>query len=229
MNTELLTTSHGTFKVRPEFSDASYIKEIFEDRTYKKLTINEDDVVLDAGANIGVFAVWACRQGAKHVVSFEPEQDNYDLALANIELNGYQDRVTLIRAALVGNDESHRDLSVNVRKNKGYHSLIQKRGRDTVTVPAVSFNEVVRIYQPTVWKLDIEGAEVECLRSLESFQSCRELIMEFHTNVLNDGKNGHVLYSEIIDGIVRPNFDINAKRAEELGTPWAPVIYGVRS
>ena len=63
------------------------IHEIIDERVYLRhgITLAEDDVVLDVGANVGVAAVFfahVCRAGAVH--SFEPVQPIFELLRENL-------------------------------------------------------------------------------------------------------------------------------------------------
>ena len=57
----------------------SLIKEIWQKQLYtKKYQIREGDIIVDIGANIGVFSLWAAKQGAKvFAVEPNPEAFNY--------------------------------------------------------------------------------------------------------------------------------------------------------
>jgi predicted methyltransferase len=47
----------------------------------KQKTINEGDVVVDLGGNVGIFNRWAYSQGASKVISFEPDKRYFKLLL----------------------------------------------------------------------------------------------------------------------------------------------------
>lgn len=57
------------------------------------------DVLVDVGANVGLYSIMAAARGAR-VVAFEPESQNYALLNRNIFLNGMGERVTAYCAAL---------------------------------------------------------------------------------------------------------------------------------
>lgn len=59
-----------------------------------------DDILVDVGANVGMYTVWAaCTRGAK-VYAFEPEAENYAILNRNIRLNNIGDRVKAYCLAL---------------------------------------------------------------------------------------------------------------------------------
>jgi FkbM family methyltransferase len=59
-----------------------------------------DDVLIDVGANIGVYALCAAAFRGARSYAFEPESQNYAVLNRNIFLNGLQDRVVAYCVAL---------------------------------------------------------------------------------------------------------------------------------
>ena len=56
--------------------------------------IGEDDTLLDVGANVGMYSIYAaCMQGCNQVISIEPESQNFSILCKNIILNKLQDKV----------------------------------------------------------------------------------------------------------------------------------------
>lgn len=208
--------------VREGTSDEFVVKEVFSGE-YNKLHITEDDVVVDFGLNIGMFTCFALKKGAKRIWSYEAESQNYDLACRNVELNGFEkERYKLFNLAVVGNEDKIRYFSINTKKNKGAHSLVEKKGRDRVTVHCININEVFELAKPTIVKMDIEGAEYECLPAVKDWSGIKELILEFHHAHLNDIKT-HDKYNETLD-MLRANFSYVEARAETKAA-WVNIIY----
>ncbi len=53
-----------------------------------------DEVMVDCGANVGMYTIWAAVTRGAQVYAFEPEAQNYALLNRNILLNGQSDRAT---------------------------------------------------------------------------------------------------------------------------------------
>ena len=208
--------------IREETSDELVVNEVIKHNTYKKLNILPSDIVIDFGLNIGMFTISALKKGAAMVYSYEPEIDNFQLAECNIKLNYFGSNYILYNTAVVGNHDRLRPFSINIKKNKGMHSLIAKRGRKTITVKCENINEILEKKKPTVIKMDIEGGEYECIKAIKNFNGIREFILEFHHAHLNDIKTREK-YKEIIN-ILKNHFDEVDYRAEPKKA-WATLIY----
>lgn len=179
-------------------------------------------LLLIFGLNIGMFTVFALNKGAKVVYSYEAEEENFALAKRNVELNGFTESCELINKAVVGNDDETRGFYINVKKNKGMHSLITKRGRDHVLVKCININKVFEEVKPSIVKMDIEGGEYECIKAVKSFVGIRELILEFHHAHLDDIKT-HEKYNEILE-LLRSHFN-SVESKEYAKGAWVDVIY----
>lgn len=74
---------------------------------YAVIVVNQYDAgdlggltVVDAGANIGLFSLYACLRGARRVLAFEPVAETFALLRGNVARSGVTDRVVCFPAAL---------------------------------------------------------------------------------------------------------------------------------
>ena len=65
---------------------------------------NPGEVLIDVGANVGLYTIWAAKTRAVKVFAFEPESQNYAILYKNIVLNDLSEQVVAYCAAL--SDES---------------------------------------------------------------------------------------------------------------------------
>jgi len=59
-----------------------------------------DDVLVDIGANVGMYTIWAAKTRGARVFAFEPEAQNYALLNRNVLANGLNDLVRAYCVAL---------------------------------------------------------------------------------------------------------------------------------
>jgi FkbM family methyltransferase len=147
--------------------------------------------LLEVGANIGTGAIEAIhRHGFERVLAFEPEPENFRLLRMNAILNGVEDRVETIEAA-VSDSEGTATLQVSSR-NSGAHSLSggDVRAIGTVEVPTVTFDGMVGRGEldpdsvSLLW-MDIEGYEIHALMGARTLvERAVPVVMELNPAVL---------------------------------------------
>ena len=136
----------------------------------------KDKVVMDIGLNIGAFTRLALDRGAKKVVAFEPEVENFELA----KLNCPDENAELLNTAIISGEEQ--EISLYTTKNRvncGNFSTQFFRGRDEVKVVARNFKKELHRIMPEILKIDCEGAEYDFLTEpLPEF--VQEVTIEIH-------------------------------------------------
>ncbi len=63
-------------------------------------TFDKNDVLIDIGANVGMYTIWAAAKQGVRVYAFEPESQNYALLCRNIIANNLQDQVAAYCVAI---------------------------------------------------------------------------------------------------------------------------------
>lgn len=87
-------------EVRDGTTDADVLREVFEEDVYRaRDLIRPGDVVVDLGANVGMFSVWAAQRGAR-VRAVEPFSENLQQLGANLEAAGVFADVEVVPAAV---------------------------------------------------------------------------------------------------------------------------------
>lgn len=139
--------------------DVQSFLEVFVRRLYP---IPDGDVVLDAGANIGLFSVFALQEGTvKRLVAVEPDSDNVRLLRRN--LDRWKQRVEIVEGALWSEDGRALFAKTN-QSNVGHMasaSGVEAAASGEVYVKTVSADNenLPRPEAIDYLKLDIEGAE----------------------------------------------------------------------
>ena len=146
--------------------------------------LNEGDVFVDVGANIGYFSVYAglCVGSSGQVHAVEPDPDNAALLTANLALNGLSN-VRLHRAAV--SDYCGEATLFRGNFNAGAHSLLRKD--DLSAGPKVAVATLDQLLaeerQVKLIKIDVQGAEPSVLRGMQELLARCEtkpgILMEF--------------------------------------------------
>ena len=176
-----------TLRVRRSTCDEKFVSNIIVNHEYTPtgFDIGEADVVIDIGANIGMFSLLAARYAANgKVFAFEPNFENYRLLESNIELN-QSTNVIAKRAAVSGENGQ---VKLYCSSQGGFHSVLEDRMTDSEQfeiVDAVSLANIFeehKIERCNFLKLDCEGAEYEILYNLprEYFERIDKIVMEYH-------------------------------------------------
>jgi FkbM family methyltransferase len=174
------------FRVRRYTSDGSCVVDVTRENEYfKHFGIMPGDVVVDIGANIGSFSVYAAwLQPTARVLAVEPLQANFDLLKRNSEINGLGN-LEAIRCGVMGKAG---EITI-------YHGQDDAEGSSSVVksgivdeskaekVPCISFAELLdKVPRVDFLKIDCEGAEFDFIPDAPSdvLRKVRKIAMEWH-------------------------------------------------
>ena len=154
------------------------------------LSLNADSVVLDIGANMGVYTISAALQHLKQVISIEASPTYYKKLQYNCQLNNVSNVLFLNKAVSDKNDETiefYEGVFSTVEKeflpDLGFpEEKIKKVKVNTITIDSLLEKE--KIDQISLLKMDIEGAEVLALKGASSSlkqKKIMNMIIEYHT------------------------------------------------
>jgi FkbM family methyltransferase len=147
-------------------------------------------VVVDVGANVGVFCLWVARRlGAGRIVAVEPSPRTARALLANLERNDLK-QVTVLEVAVGG---ERRQAVLYKRGAEVMDTLFQRdnygsRFEPAGTVKIVTLEDVftdLEIDQCDLLKLDCEGAEYEILfgASDATLAKVQHIAAEYHVGL----------------------------------------------
>lgn len=170
--------------------DAITLMVIFCRREYG--TILPGSIVIDIGANIGLFSLYAARQGAKKVYAFEPNHQAYLTLCKSIESNKLDDVIIPFNLAVSSKDND----VVLIPKASSPYNVIKSRSE---VVAVDNFDEIKTISLSTILasnniqscdllKMDCEGAEYDILFNLsgEVFSKIDNIRLEHHKGGLKE-------------------------------------------
>lgn len=153
---------------------------IFAQEAYGK--ISPGVTVIDIGANIGVFALFAAISGAKEVRAFEPSAVSYQILLKNIETNRFGSIIRASRSAVVG---APRGPVKFPRASDVLNSILPDStdSADYDLVPSIALSEILSPFKSVdLLKSDCEGGEYDIFLNAPKtdIQKIREIRMEYH-------------------------------------------------
>jgi len=171
--------AEDSFWVRKNSSDILALKEVYVKKHYGE---KPSGVVVDIGANIGAFSVYASNT-ADRVYAIEPESSNYAQLIKNIHLNKRGGRIVPFRVA--AGPENKKVLLYKGRFNKGASSTMRPRTGGSEVVEMVSLSHLINdlgINEINLLKIDVEGGEYDLLYNLpnEKFEKINKVVLEYH-------------------------------------------------
>ena len=177
------TRSGLKIKIRVNSTDLMAFTHVWMIQEYSddNFSINNDDVIIDVGAHIGLFALFAsqfCKNGK--IFCYEPIKENYKILIENIEMNQIQN---IFPNNLAVTKETSR-IKIFLNDDQSGHSMFIQN-KNFVEVDSKSLSDIFidnGIKECDFLKLDCEGAEYEIIESLPSdlFTKINKTAIEYH-------------------------------------------------
>lgn len=180
----VLETRKGVkIMLRVNSTDLMAFTHVWLLREYAKpgFEIKNNDVVIDIGAHIGLFALFSfqfCKNGK--IYCFEPVKENFDLLKANLELNNIRN-VVAVNAAV---SASTGTVTVYLNEDEAGHSMYVT-GSKQIQVKSFSLQDIFdsnKLERCNFLKIDCEGEEYEIINSLPDsyFDKINKICIEYH-------------------------------------------------
>ena len=172
-------SSFKLFYKRPYELIKTY-EELFIDEIYRFESNNEQPIIVDCGANIGLSSIYFKTIYPKAILhAFEPDETLFQLLKQNIEVNGFND--TFLHQAGVWIEDT--ELSFSSKGSEGSH--IDLTNHSSVKVKAIQLAKFLKQFEHIDFlKMDIEGAEfqvvADCLNELKKVDN---FFLEYHGKV----------------------------------------------
>jgi FkbM family methyltransferase len=177
----------GTMEIANKYGWARAIyHEIFNLHDYYKGSgqnkINEGDVVVDLGGNMGIFNRWAYHQGASKVISFEPDRRYFNLLRLNAD-----PRSILFNAAVA---HEMGELNLYESEHLGGSNVFRIENKEGYSVKTYTLNYLFEsglVDKIDFLKVDIEGAEHAAFTGIsdENLKKVKTIAMEYHNAHFN--------------------------------------------
>lgn len=173
-------------------SDAAVVREIFCENVYELYDgdLSDTGVVIDLGANIGAFTLFAASLGAKKVIAVEPERNNLELLRANIDAHRSitPDCEFVIDDNGVGGHNSngyinddHGDSRITYEHAADAAVARNRKDQSIKIITLESLFRKLKLEYIDVLKIDIEGREGEVLINTPEhiMNLCRYITIEY--------------------------------------------------
>lgn len=162
----LVWTVRGDRKL--SFLMSEQLRDIYEPQGHE---VRKGDIVLDCGANVGMFTRKALWRGASLVVAIEPAPRTLDALRRNFETEIREGRV-IVYAKGVWDHDAEMELSLD-EVNPAANSVVKSRDPaiPKVRVPLTTIDKIVaelKLPRVDFIKMDIEGAEKPALKGGEN-------------------------------------------------------------
>jgi FkbM family methyltransferase len=191
--------------------------EIYNMKTYSfgnYINIDEGDIVVDLGANIGIFNRWAYKQGASLIVSIEPDISCYNLLKLNANPK------SIVYNAAISNVVGSIILYEGIKL--GSSSIVDRKyTKNGYKVNSITLDYLfnLNIFSKIDFlKIDIEGAEILAFEGISdsNLNKIKKIVLEYHNifnnynisirqnlinRLVNLGFNSHILFYEFDDSI----------------------------
>jgi len=185
-------------------------------------TVGTGDVVLDCGANVGVYTRHALNRGAKLVVAIEPAPEALECLRRNLQSEVASGRV-IIYSKGVWNKDAELQMNMSSKWASTASSITLDRGGKGPTVPLTTIDKLVaELNLPTVdfIKMDIEGAEMQAL------EGAAETVRRFHPKLAISVEHRPTDPDRIPEVVRRlwPNYQSRCGRCENVSGSIQPSV-----
>lgn len=179
--------------------------------TPKFIKIKKGDIVVDIGAHVGDFSIYASIQNAKKIIAYEPDPISYNDLLSNIKNNSIKN-IKPVNLAI-----TNKKNSINFYTNKinGGNSIYKtKLLNKIIRIKSIKLEDIFtqnKIDKIDFLKIDCEGSEGLIFKSTKSiiWNKINKISLEYHNNV------SILKSSELIEILVRNKFKISELKLDK--------------
>ena len=180
----ILESRNGTkIKLRVNSTDIMAFTHVWLLHEYDRteFEITNTDIVIDIGAHIGLFALFAsqfCKNGK--IYCFEPVKENFEVLESNLILNNIKN-VIAVNAAISTSNEK---ITIYLNEDESGHSMYVT-GTKKIQVKSFTLQNVFdsnKLEKCNFIKIDCEGEEYAIIDSLSTpyFNKINKMCIEYH-------------------------------------------------
>jgi len=199
----------------PGSKTAEHVFNEFKNNQYglEDLDIRSTDLVIDVGANIGIFSIYVKKKFGCNIISFEPVPSIYDLFKTNIELNNLLvSDFDLHNSAITDNEDSIIEIGTPY-DNSGGSSKFYRDGWKISECKTERLNKYLD-EKCKYLKIDCEGSEYDIIPGIiDKLSNIENIGIEYHKidNLNYDPNFLHRLLSSNFNGGIYTNIELHNK------------------
>lgn len=188
------------------------VDEIFllQKYTPDNFDIKKGDIVVDIGANVGVFSLLAASRGASHIYSYEPDIESFKMIKKNAEINKFK-KISAKNSAVTDKKGS---VKLYLKYEDGGNTVTpNNQERESLpfqTITSLKLEDIFKnqkIEKIDFLKIDCEGSEGLIVKSTSKnvWEKIGKIAMEYHDNA------SILSHSEISKILKKTGFDVAVK------------------
>lgn len=181
---------------------------IINEYRIKEFEILENDVIIDIGGHIGLFALYASIMSPNgKIISIEPYPPNFLLLKENITNNNLNNIIFINKAVT----DANKNIELFIDTCDDAAHSIYSNGKNSIRIDGITLEEIIiknKISKCDMLKMDCEGAEFEIIRTLSDNDLLRieKLCLEYH---LKENNSTHL--DELKNRLEKMNYHVNIK------------------
>jgi FkbM family methyltransferase len=177
---------------------------LLEEYNQDKFIPKENDIVIDIGAHIGLYAMYISQKKDNvKIFSYEPVHENYNLLNKNIKENKLHN-VKIFNFA-VGKTSGKEKIFLS--NDQSAHNMYEK-SENFEAVNMITLDEIIKenkLEKISILKLDCEGAEYDIFENLSegSFEKIEKICFEYHIMNEDDSR-----LNNLKEKLIKKNFKL---------------------
>ncbi len=177
-------------KLRTNTTDLQVFANVWILKEYQVegFEISDNDVIIDIGGHVGLFALFALLNSPKgKIISIEPYPQNFVLLNENMNNNNFHN-VVLVNKAITN---TNKNLELFVDSSDDSAHSIHGDGKNVIQIKGITLSEIMqenKISKCNMLKMDCEGAEFEIIESLPNDELLKidKICLEYHIRENNE-------------------------------------------
>jgi len=172
-------------------------------RQYAGIEFTEDDVVIDMGANIGVFDFYI-QDKVKSIIAVEAGKEAFDVLKMNLPTS------ILINKAVV-EDNGPKEMIFYLSHNTTLSRYLPNKKNSKTIVETIEIGELMK-YKPTILKIDIEWSEYKWIMDFVFPKTVHSIAVELHCSK----KDSFEKHDIALKNILSQGFEIITKTPQKM-------------